>query len=148
MQSVPITTNVSLNLAHDEVYSIQHYVMLSVTCQWFSAGTPVSSTNKTDNITEIWRGVLDTSCNIKFVSDFRKVSGFLRVLRFPKPIKLSATIMNITEILLKVAIKHHNPWSVKSLYWYEPIGTNHLTCRGGGLWFFYSFRMFFSDNTS
>jgi len=41
-----------------EVYSIQHYVIkLSVTCAggWFSPGTPVSSTNKTDrhDITEI-----------------------------------------------------------------------------------------------
>jgi hypothetical protein len=29
---------------------------------------------------------------IKFVSDLRQVGGFLRVLRFPPPIKLSATI--------------------------------------------------------
>ena len=29
---------------------------------------------------------------IKFVSDLRQVSGFLRVLRFPPPIKLTATI--------------------------------------------------------
>ena len=54
--SVPITTNVVIsNLVHDEVYSIQHYV-------------------------------------IKFVSDLRQVSGFLRVLRFPPPIKLTSTI--------------------------------------------------------
>jgi hypothetical protein len=26
------------------------------------------------------------------------------------------------------------------------LGTDHLTCRGGGLWFFVSFRIFFSDN--
>ena len=56
MQSVPITTNVvSSNLAHDQVYSIQHYV-------------------------------------ITFVSDLRQVAGFLRVLCFPPPIKLTATI--------------------------------------------------------
>jgi hypothetical protein len=36
---------------------------------------------------------------IKFVSDWRQVGGFLRVLRFPPPIKLTAT-----EILLKVAL--------------------------------------------
>jgi hypothetical protein len=67
MNSVPITTKVvSLNPAHSEVYSIQHYV-------------------------------------IKFVSDFRQVSGFLRVLRFPPPIKLSH---DITEILLKVALNN------------------------------------------
>ena len=29
---------------------------------------------------------------IKFVSDFRQVGGFLRVLRFPLPIKLTTTI--------------------------------------------------------
>jgi hypothetical protein len=29
---------------------------------------------------------------IKFVSDLRQVSGFLRVLRFPPPIKLTVTI--------------------------------------------------------
>jgi hypothetical protein len=29
---------------------------------------------------------------IKFVSDLRQVGGFLRVLRFPSPIKLTATI--------------------------------------------------------
>jgi hypothetical protein len=31
-------------------------------------------------------------CVIKFVSDFRQVGGFLRVLRFAPPIKLTATI--------------------------------------------------------
>jgi hypothetical protein len=40
---------------HDEVYSIQHYV-------------------------------------IKFVSDLRQVGGYLRVLKCPPPIKLTATI--------------------------------------------------------
>ena len=56
IQSVPITTKVvSSNPAHDEVYSIQYYVM-------------------------------------KLVSDFRQVGGFHRVLRFPSPIKLTATI--------------------------------------------------------
>ena len=38
---------------------------------------------------------------IKFVIDMRQVGGFLRVLRFPPPIKLTTTI---TEILLKVAL--------------------------------------------
>jgi hypothetical protein len=31
-------------------------------------------------------------CVIKFVSDLRQVGGFLRVVRFPPPIKLTATI--------------------------------------------------------
>ena len=56
MQSVLIITYVvSSNPAHDEVYSIQHYV-------------------------------------IKFAKDLQQVVGFLRVLRFPPLIKLSATI--------------------------------------------------------
>jgi hypothetical protein len=41
---------------------------------------------------------------IKFVSDLRQVGGFMRVLRFPPPIKLTATIYNLAEILLKVAL--------------------------------------------
>jgi hypothetical protein len=61
MQSVLITTKVvSLNPAHGEVYSIQHYMInfvsdLRQTGRWFSPGIPVSSTNKTDrhDITEI-----------------------------------------------------------------------------------------------
>jgi len=52
-QCLPITTKVvSLNSAHGEVYSIQHYV-------------------------------------IKIVSYLRQVSGFLQVLRFPPPIKVT-----------------------------------------------------------
>ena len=46
VQSVPITTNiVSLNPAHGEVYSIQHYVIKFFSDLWFSLGPPVSSTN-------------------------------------------------------------------------------------------------------
>ena len=50
---VPITTKVvNLNPAHGKVYSIQHYVIKSVSDfmagEWFSLGTPVSSINKTD----------------------------------------------------------------------------------------------------
>jgi hypothetical protein len=48
MQSVHITTKVvSSNPAHGKVYLIQHYVRLAVGW-WFSPGTLVSSTNKTD----------------------------------------------------------------------------------------------------
>ena len=57
VQSVPITTKVmSSNPVHGDVYSIQYYVrQLLATGRWFSSGTPVSSTNKTDrhDITEI-----------------------------------------------------------------------------------------------
>jgi hypothetical protein len=56
VQSVPITTKiVSSNLAHDEVYSIQHFV-------------------------------------IKFVSELQQVHDLLRVLWFPPPTKLTATL--------------------------------------------------------
>jgi len=50
---------------------------------------------------------------IKFVSDLRQIGGFLRVLRFPPPIKLTATTKtdhhDITEILLKVALNAIKP---------------------------------------
>jgi hypothetical protein len=39
---------------------------------------------------------------IKFASDLRQVGGFLRVLRFPPPIKTDCH--DITEMLLKVAL--------------------------------------------
>jgi hypothetical protein len=39
---------------------------------------------------------------IKFVSDLRQVGGFLRVLRFPPPLKTDRH--DITERLLKVAV--------------------------------------------
>jgi len=52
MPSVPITT--SLIPVHGVVSSIQHYVIILVG-RWFSLGTLVFSTNKTErsNITEI-----------------------------------------------------------------------------------------------
>jgi hypothetical protein len=37
-------------------------------------------------------------------------------------------------------------WFVEPGFVLFPLGTDHLTCRGG-LWFFVSFRIFFSDNT-
>ena len=50
VQSVPITAKVvSLNPVHGEVYSIQHYVIkFASDLRWFSPGTQVTSTNKTD----------------------------------------------------------------------------------------------------
>jgi hypothetical protein len=58
MQSVPITTKVvSSNPADDKVHLIQHYKVSQYLAagRWFSPGTLVSSTNKTDrhNINEI-----------------------------------------------------------------------------------------------
>jgi hypothetical protein len=61
---------VSSNPVHDEVYSIQHYV-------------------------------------IKFVSDLRQVGGFLWVLRFPPPTRLTATIYN--RNIVESGVKHHKP---------------------------------------
>jgi hypothetical protein len=59
LQSVLITTKVvSSNPVHGKVWSIQHYVIVCkwlAIGRWFSLGTPVSSTNKTDrhDITKI-----------------------------------------------------------------------------------------------
>jgi hypothetical protein len=56
MQSVPITTVVSSNPVHDEVYKIHHYVIKFVSYLWQVSGFfRVFSANKTDchNITEV-----------------------------------------------------------------------------------------------
>jgi hypothetical protein len=43
---------------------------------------------------------------IKFVSDLRQVSGgFLRVLRFPPPIKQKPLYIDVTHDLLEMALK-------------------------------------------
>jgi len=44
---------------------------------------------------------------IKFVGDLRQVGDFLRVLRFPSPIKL-----NRHDIIIESGIKHNNPNNV------------------------------------
>jgi len=46
-------------------------------------------------INRLWYGIFHITCHINPrcpVSDLRQVSGFFRVLRFPPPIKLTATI--------------------------------------------------------
>jgi hypothetical protein len=48
---------------------------------------------------------------IKFVSDLPQVGGFIRVLQFPPPIKLTATI-----ILLKSGVKHHQTNKQKTMF--------------------------------
>ena len=57
IRSLPITTNVVIsNLAHGEVFAIQHYVIKFLAAGWwFSLGTPDSSAIKTDrhNLTAI-----------------------------------------------------------------------------------------------
>ena len=52
--------------------------------------TQVVITNDGESESRSGRGVQHYV--IKFVSDLRQVGGFLRVLRFPPPIKLTATI--------------------------------------------------------
>jgi hypothetical protein len=42
---------------------------------------------------------------IKFVSDLRQVGGFLRVLRFPPPIKHKPLYIDVTHDLLEMALK-------------------------------------------
>jgi hypothetical protein len=42
---------------------------------------------------------------IKIVSDLQQVGGFLSVLQFPPPIKLTATI---ERIIVESGVKHHN----------------------------------------
>jgi len=58
---------VSSNPAHGEVYSIQHYVIKFVkdfaTGLWFSPGTPLSSTNKTDRHDIIYIILLKVALN-------------------------------------------------------------------------------------
>jgi hypothetical protein len=39
-----------------------------------------------------------------FVSDLRQVGGFLRILQFPPPIKLTATIYRVTDSSNKVIL--------------------------------------------
>ena len=78
IQSLPITTKVvSLNPAHGEVYSIQHYVIKFVSdmrqiCMWFTPRNLVSSTNKTDlqNITEILLKVALNTISLTKPSNF------------------------------------------------------------------------------
>jgi hypothetical protein len=78
MQSVPITTNiVSLNPVHGNTHSI-HYVIKFVSDivagRWFSPGTLVFSTNKTDShdITEILLKVALNTINQTNQSDSDK----------------------------------------------------------------------------
>ena len=57
-----------------------------------------------------WWGVLNTTIYvIKFVSDLRQVGGFLRVLWFPPPIKLTATIYKCNWNIVGSGVKHPKP---------------------------------------
>ena len=65
---------------------------------------------------------------IKFVSDLRQVDGFLRVLRFPPPIKLAATLNTIKHMSSFVTLIFRNglPLSFVTL-----IFCNGLPSHGG-----------------
>jgi hypothetical protein len=67
-----------------EIESQEHYY--SGNRHYHCIHTQVVITNDGDSESRSERGV------IKFVSDLRQVGGFLRVLQFPPPIKLTATI--------------------------------------------------------
>ena len=65
---MPITTKVvSSNSVYGEVYSIQHYVIKVCqwleTGRWFSPGTPVSSSNKTDRHARYNRNTINQTSN-------------------------------------------------------------------------------------
>ena len=49
---------------------------------------------------------------IKFVSDLRQGSGFLRVLRIPPPIKLTTTIYICNWNIVESGVKHHKSISL------------------------------------
>ena len=55
-----------------------------------------------------WRGVLDKHV-IKLVSDLWQVGGFLRVLWFLPPIKLTAIICKCNWNIVESGIEHHTP---------------------------------------
>jgi hypothetical protein len=106
-------SSLSVTCDRSVVFSIQHYVIKFVSdlwqvggflyttlcnkvCQWLVTGQWFSLYN-------IMWSSLSVTCDrsvvfsiqhyvIKFVSDLRQVSGFLLILRWPPPIKLTATI--------------------------------------------------------
>jgi len=79
---VPIITSiVSLNLAHGEVYSIQHYVI-----KFVSDLRQVGGFLRVQRVSSIQHYV------IKFVSDLRQVGGFLRVQRVSSTNKIDLQI--------------------------------------------------------
>jgi hypothetical protein len=113
MQSVAINTKVvSSNPAHDGVCSIQLYsCRWFATGRWFSPGTPVSSTNKTDrhDITEILLKVaLNILTKLLMVLVANNINKFQLYIS-SKYFILSLQRHDITEILLKVALKTINP---------------------------------------
>jgi hypothetical protein len=70
-------------------------VVVVVIVWWLDLQVPVQSvriTTKVDSSNPVHGKVYSIQYVIKFVSDVRQVGGFLRILRFPPPIKLTSTI--------------------------------------------------------
>jgi hypothetical protein len=108
---VPITTkDASLNPTHGEMYLIQHYVIKCVSDlqkagQWFSLGSPVSSTNKTDchDIAEILLKVaLNTKTltlkNILVISNYHRNHNTQQVFTFNRS-KIQEIIYKISQLI-------------------------------------------------
>jgi hypothetical protein len=81
---------IAMNTSLDNVFVRQIYKSLKYTycsLSYLKSKKDVSSNPVHGEVYSIQHYV------IKFVSDLRQVGGFLRVLRFPPPIKLTATIL-------------------------------------------------------
>jgi hypothetical protein len=76
-------THIQYNL----IYILGHFFDLQLYVQWVPITTKVVSSNPAHG--EVYS---IQHYGVKFVSDLRQVGGFLRLLRFPPPIKLTATI--------------------------------------------------------
>ena len=63
-----------------------------VIVRWLDLQLPMQSVPITTNVVSSNPALAIQHYVIKFVSDLRQVGCFLRVLRFPPPIKLTATI--------------------------------------------------------
>ena len=98
----PLMLFVSLNLAHGNMYLIQHYVIKFVSDLWHISGyLSVLHKYQIDTSSPLWTFNSNvklyrcTRYNIMWQSLSVTCDGsvvFLRVLRFPPPIKLTATI--------------------------------------------------------
>jgi hypothetical protein len=98
----PLMLFVSLNLAHGNMYLIQHYVIKFVSDLWHISGyLSVLHKYQIDTSSYLWTFNSNvklyrcTRYNIMWQSLSVTCDGsvvFLRVLRFPPPIKLTATI--------------------------------------------------------
>jgi hypothetical protein len=106
MQSVHITTKVvSLNPAHGEVYSIQHYVIkfISDLLSVVSPGTLASFTNKTDshNIAEIYKYKYKYKFYLK--SEYKNIQHKLW-----RAFKTDIILLKVALNTMTLTLKHHS----------------------------------------